>query len=167
MEISNLIEITEYDNNYDAYIEAIYSHFHNDFVKNPVKIFNGKRIVFKKEPYEKNKEAIFWHLVSEGPIESERNICLRRCERICWIKQLVCNCHTEHVNMWETKRGSDKRMIISKKDFSYVVILSDQKNVMVLITAYDVQHNSQKEKLRKEYEKYESAKNKNRQGSLF
>lgn len=35
------------------------------------------------------KEATFWHLISEGEVETERRIDILRCERIGWVRAML------------------------------------------------------------------------------
>ncbi len=48
------------------------------------------------------------------------------------------------------KRGSDERILIALPDFSYLVVLADRGDFVLLWTAYPVEHDHQKRKLWKE-----------------
>ncbi|MBN1320722.1 MAG: hypothetical protein JXA87_07775 [Thermoleophilia bacterium] len=100
-------------------------------------------------------EAGFWHLISDGLVEDERLPDLRRCERIAWPRPMIEADGTEQVNVWLSrgeawKRGS--RVAIALRDFSYVAILEYAGNHMLLVTAYLVEHDHRREKLRRQFE---------------
>lgn len=56
--------------------------------------------------------------------------------------------------VWRSERAGDKdRVVIALADFSYVVVLADRGEYVILWTAYCVEHEHRRGKLRKEYER--------------
>ena len=55
-DLPELITLSEYDGNFNLYLEAIYELFKKDFIeKHPV--FQGTRVGLKKHPQREGKEA--------------------------------------------------------------------------------------------------------------
>lgn len=148
-----LVLFEEYNGNWDRYIHALYSIFQNDFMDSTL-IFEKRRIRFKRYPMEQGKEATFWHLISKGSVEKERVPDLRRCERIAWPRPMIESIDTGFIFLWCNYRQREKRIVISLKDFSYIVILADRGEYVLLWTAYFVEQQHQRIKLQKEYEAY-------------
>lgn len=145
-----LLELSDFGGNWDRYLDAVYSAFVRDFIEWPPS-FRGRRFGMKRHPEFKGKEATFWHLTSEGAIETDRLPDLRRCERIGWPRQMLDAVDTNQVKCWTNTRGKDKRILIALPDFSYVVILADRGEYVLLWTAYPVEREHSREKLRREF----------------
>ena len=77
-----LVLLETYGGNWPAYEEALYEVYLNDFVRQET-YFRGNKIALKRHPELKGKAATFWHIISEGTVETERLPDLRRCELIC------------------------------------------------------------------------------------
>jgi hypothetical protein len=150
--VSWLPSLIPFSGEWESYLEKIYGIFKQDFVDDPPE-FNGKRGGMKKHPFFRGKEATFWHLISEGNIEKEREPDFRRCERIGWPRAIIETGHLHGVKVWENKRGSKRRTILSLPDFSYVVVLEVRRDYYLLWTAYPVCREHRKRKFEKEYEK--------------
>lgn len=149
--LPELVTLSDYAGDWDAYLEAIYRHFCHDFIATKP-AFPNRRWAMKRHPLEKGKEATFWHLISEGEIEGERLPDLRRCERIRWPRPMVDAVASDHVKVWTNRRHNEERVIIALEDFSYVVVLADRGEYILLWTAYCVEPEHRRNKLRKEYE---------------
>lgn len=89
-------------------------------------------------------------------MESERLPSLRRCERIRWPCAIITafNSQNENVKYWRNQRKNEERVVLALEDFSYVVILADRGEYVLLWTAYCVERQHQRDKLRREYEAY-------------
>src|SRR5437763_9746237 len=114
-----LVLLEDYENDWHQYLEAIYQFFCEDFViSRPT--FQGKRFGLKKHPMLKDKEATFWHIISEGKVEDNRIPDLRRCERIRWPRAIIEAAQSEHYKCWRNKRKEEERVLLALEDFSYV-----------------------------------------------
>jgi len=148
-----LVLLNDYENNWHRYFDVIYNFFRQDFVTSKPN-FKGKRFALKRNPVINGKEATFWHIISEGGVEGERLPDLRRCERIRWPRPIIEEVRSEHVKCWKNKRKEEVRVVIALEDFSYVVVLADRGDYVLLWTAYCVEQEHRRQKLRKEYEAF-------------
>jgi hypothetical protein len=148
-----LVELSASGGDWHRYVEVLYGHFRNDFLEtNPT--YPGRRWAMKRHPVFKGKEATFWHIISEGPVETERLPDLRRCERIRWPRRIIDACNTERVRCWPQERKGESRIAIATADFSYIVVLADRKEYVLLWTAFQVDHNHERRKYEKAYNAY-------------
>lgn len=155
--LPNLVLISDYDGDWDKYIETLYRFFRRDFFESKPS-FRNVPVGITKHPYSQGKEATFWHLISEGKIEEERIPDFERCKRIRWPRAIIENYSDSVVQVWETMRGREKRILlrfIFEKD-DYLVVLAEHKGMILLITAYLVTWQSQKRKLQQEFERYKA-----------
>ncbi len=102
----------------------------------------------------KGKEATFWHIISEGEVESERLPDLRRCERIRWPCAIIEASKDGLTKCWRTNRKGEERVVLTLEDFSYVVVLADRGEYVLLWTAFCVELEHRRQKLSREYEEY-------------
>jgi len=152
-----LPEILPFHGDWSAYVEEVYQVFRKDFFIERVH-FRDRRVSVRSEPRDQGKEAGFWHAISEGKEETNRIPDLRRCERVRWIRALL-EADTANVRIWKNWRGSDRRILVALPDFSYVVVLADRSKYVLFITAFCVEREHRRKKLRKEWEAWnQSAK---------
>lgn len=148
-----LILLEDFGNDWHAYLEAIYRIFFQDFITSTPRVEN-KRFAMKRHPIIEGKEATFWHIISEGTIENERLPDLRRCERIRWPRPMIEAITTGYVKYWKNMRGKEERIVIALEDFSYVVVLADRGDYILLWTAYCVEQEHTRRKLKNEFTNY-------------
>jgi hypothetical protein len=98
------------------------------------------------------KEATFWHLISEGELESDRLPDLRRCERIRWPRPVIEHTTEPVIKVWENERGSEKRVCLWLESAEYLVVLARRKSYVLIWTAFPVTEAHRKRKLQREYE---------------
>jgi len=146
-----LILLSDSGGDWSHYVEVIYAAFREDFVTHRPQ-FEERRCAFKRHPMIDGKEATFWHLISEGKEESDRLPDLRRCERIRWPRKMIER-SPANVRVWRSERPGDQRIVIALDDFSYVVVMADRGEYVILWTAYCVEQQHRREKLRKECER--------------
>lgn len=148
-----LVLLEDFGNNWHAYLNAIYAIFRQDFITSKPS-FDKKRFAMKRHPLIEGKEATFWHIISEGEVEDERLPDLRRCERIRWPRPMIEAINTGNVKVWKNIRRKEERIVIALEDFSYVVVLADRSDYILLWTAYCVEKEHTRQKLEKEYIAY-------------
>lgn len=148
-----LVLMSDYQNDWSLYLEALYQLFCKDFVTSKP-IYEGRRFALKRHPVMDGKEATFWHIISEGEVENERLPNLRRCECIRWPRPIIEAATSKGLKCWKNKRKQEERIIIALEDFSYVVVLADRGDYILLWTAYCVEREHSRQKLRKEYEDF-------------
>ncbi len=145
-----LVCLEDFGGTWQDYVAAIYSHFCKDFVESRP-LFGEHPVQIKRHPLLDNKEATFWHIISEGPEEEQRTPDLRRCERIRWPRPVIEHDTDSAVRYWQNKRGKEKRIVLWLYDSDYVVVLAVRKGYVVLWTAYPVSWSHTRKKLMKEY----------------
>ena len=115
--------------------------------------FRGKRMGMKRQPLIEGMPATFWHLISEGTGETERIPDLRRCERIAWPLAILKSVELDgRVLVWDEedpRRGP--KVLLALPDFSYLVVVDDRGDFVLLWTAYPVEREHQRKKLAKRY----------------
>jgi hypothetical protein len=148
--LPSVVLFNEFKGDWNKYLTFLYEVFKSDFINSGCN-YRGIKIAIKKHPQIDNKEATFWHLISEGKDESERTPDLRRCERIKWPKPIIENVPINEIKVWQNKRGSETRLCLWLEVAEYLVILAERNNYLLLWTAYPVTENHMKKKLLKEY----------------
>jgi hypothetical protein len=148
-----LVLFGDYGGNWDAYLDAIYAWFKQDFIDSKP-VFQGRRLGLKRYPLVHGKEATFWHMTSEGMDESNRTPDLRRCERIRWPKPVIEHSGNPKVKYWVSVKRNEDRIHIWLEKLDYVVVLADRKDFILPWTAFLVTREHTRAKLRKEYEAY-------------
>lgn len=149
--LPEIILLEAYKGEWGRYLEALYSVFKRDFLDSKPQ-FLGRNIALKRYPMENGKEATFWHFISEGKCEEDRLPDMRRCERIPWPRPIIESHETEQVLSWTTTRNGERRILLALDDFSYLVVLADRGHYVLPWTAYCVERDHQRRKLKREYE---------------
>ncbi len=152
--LPNLITLAEYEGSWPKYLKAIYAVFHRDFIASKP-TYPAKRFGMKRYPEYDGKEATFWHLISEGEIEGERTPDMRRCERIAWPRPIVDAIGTDSVRIWKNIRGRNQRILLAVEDFSYVVVLDERDDFVLLWTAFHVEYANKRRKYQRECEQWQ------------
>jgi hypothetical protein len=154
--LPKLILFEDHRGRWDLYIESIYNRYLQDFVERKV-YFRSTHVFVRFEPSYELKGATFWHIISEGKEESERQPNIRRCERIGWPRAIIENPSSD-VKIYETIRSwkgqQQKRINFILNDFSYLVVLAINGKRIDLVTAYPIERSHEREKKRREYENY-------------
>jgi len=148
-----LVLFTDYEGDWNRYLEAIYLWFKQDFIDNKP-VFQGRRLGLKRFPLSYGKEVTFWHMISEGKTEADRLPDFRRCERIRWPKPVIEHDDEPIIKVWGNQRGKEKRICLWLVPENYLVVLADRGNYILPWTAYVVEQDHQQRKLQKEYEAY-------------
>ena len=133
-----LVPLSSCGGSWEEYEEVLYEHFKNDFIRSQP-TFPGKAWGMKRHPLRNGKEATFWHIITEGEIETERTPDHRRCERIRWPRPIIEAIQAGTVRTWyqtRRKRGTETRIALALPDFSYVVILAVRRDSVLLWTAF-------------------------------
>ena len=134
------ISISDFGGNWETYVEELYRIFKKDFItKRPT--FLGKNVDIIHQQYEDNKERSFWHIVSSGTTDDDRQPDFERCEKIGWAGALIrCQSNCENYKVWvqyHDKSKKDRYYILCALE-KYLVVLEDRGSYLKLITAYPV-----------------------------
>jgi hypothetical protein len=150
--LPDLVRLSDHGGDWDRYLGATYEIYRQDFeVSRPT--FEGRPLAAKRHPISRGKEATFWHIVSSGPIEEERLPDLRRFERIRWPRAIIDHASEPAVLVWETLRRRDRRVCLWLESTDYLVVLARRSGYDLLWTAYPVDRDHTRRKLRKDYER--------------
>ncbi len=153
--LPDLVLLTDHENNWDKYLNALYSFYYKDFIESRP-VFRGEDLAVKKHPLIDEKEATFWHIIQEGEKEDERTPDLRRCERIRWPKPIIEHCEECGIKVWEneryTKKGKQISVCIWFEQVEYLIILRKRVGYILFWTGYPVTASHRKQKLEKEYQ---------------
>jgi hypothetical protein len=137
--LPKLLLLSESGGDWNKYCANVYDAFLSDFVASQP-TFRGKWIRFRKDPICQNKEAGFWHCISEGRDEQNRTPDIARCERIKWVRAVIENASDPRVEVWERRDGSECR-IHFWFDERYLVVLGERGRIYQLITAFCTDRN--------------------------
>jgi hypothetical protein len=148
-----LVLFNDYGGNWDAYLDAIYAWFKQDFIDSKP-VFQGRRLGLKRHPMTHGKEATFWHMIQEGEVENDRTPDFRRCERIRWPRPIIVHNGDSAIKIWRNQRGNEVRVCLWFAQENYLVILADRGDYILPWTAYLVEQPHRQRKLQREYEDY-------------
>lgn len=160
--LPDLIRLEDFDENdskYEAYFNALYDVFKNDFIDSTPS-YREKNVGLLSIGTSLGKDNNFWHIVTkkEFNISSlhERPPYIRRCERIKWPRAIIENAPDEHILIWNEldENGINLKVHLWLKDFDYVVVLIDRKSHYLLLTAYYVDSGHYRRNLQKRYDRY-------------
>ncbi|MCF6178133.1 MAG: hypothetical protein L3J63_01920, partial [Geopsychrobacter sp.] len=151
--LPDLILLENFDGDWECFLNAIYEIFKTDFVTSKP-IWRGRRLGLKRHPVSEGKEATFWHMISEGDDEKNREIDLWRCERIRWPRPVIEQSEEPEIKVWENRRRGETRICLWLESQEYLVILADRRGYLLPWTAYPVTRPHRKRKLQREYEEY-------------
>jgi hypothetical protein len=142
-------------NDYESMIARANGIFERDF-RNPrnAASFRGSRISVRRHPEQDGCSAAFWHLVTEGPVEERREPVSSRMERIAWPRVIIDNAENPtRVCCWSEMRGREEHWQLTLTDFSYLVVLAKRTDHALLLTAYAVEEDRRRDKLRKAFQR--------------
>ena len=150
--LPDLVLFQEYGGDWNAYLDAIYAYFEQDFVHSKPE-FRGRRLGLKRHPEYEGKYATFWHMTSEGSKEEERTPDFRRCERIRWPKPIIENDSDPAIKIWAEKRNGNNRIHIWYEDEGYLVVLDDRGDYILPWTAFYIEYENQRVKYTKRWKR--------------
>lgn len=159
--LKSLITLQDFEGNPVAYIDHLFEIFTRDFIVS-TPMFRGSK-VFHDQKDEGGKPQAFVHITTEENRETgERELCLRRCERMAWIRPIIEHADNEDVLVWnkeqQTSKGWKMRTYLYLHEEDFLVILEEKTKGHFMITAIYVDDPVQKKKHLKAYGQYISQK---------
>jgi hypothetical protein len=145
------------------YLDGLYSFFLIDLVDSGLYWKTPERqLSFRRQPTIDNRHAIFWHIVSTGNQgERLRRVDFNRCRRIHWIRPLIEQFNLDYpyrgrnyLNWWVSSRRGNPRYMLVNSDFTYVTIVEERNSYALLITAFPIEYDHRRDKMRREHEGY-------------
>lgn len=151
----NITKLEDFNGDYCEYEKEIYRLFSKDFIDKKM-YFKGSLVSHKKYPLRKEMSGTFWHIVSSGNDENNREPDLRRYETIEYPAFIIENCPDicPNILVWENTRKSKRRILIYCTSIRYLVVLEKKDSYLIFWTSYPVTYNHHHEKLLKEYNEY-------------
>lgn len=154
-----IVCLEHFSGDVSKYIDHVFSLFIRDFVDTPA-VFKGKRVLYDNKD-DNGKPAAFVHITTEeNKSTGQRELCLRRCERIAWVKAIIENHNDSSVLVWEkdqmTSKGMATRIYLYLEQADFIVILQEIKSGNFIVTAIYVDYPHQKRKHLKNYQKFQN-----------
>ncbi|RLA80404.1 MAG: oxidoreductase [Epsilonproteobacteria bacterium] len=151
----DLPDIYEFHGDWTTYVEELYEIYLETIVNDKTLKFENLPIRTRFKPMTDGKGYGFWHIISDGEEEDERDIDFRRCERLPWVHYCIKNAKQPPapISWWKNKRGSKTHIVILNEDNGFVIILEERKDYYLLKTAYVARSRRLKD-LKKERDKY-------------
>lgn len=133
----------------------LYARFCEIFKCVPRKTVIGKPLVFDERRLDSDKEEGFWHVVTKGKGEN-RLFDSRRARRIGWL-EMILDGTAPGVSRFSYLEGDGtKKLYFWIEEEDYVLILAERDSVVVLVTAYYVEHEWTRKDFRKKRAKGQS-----------
>jgi len=142
--------------NVNPWTNNTYSDLHHIFVRDFVDsqpVYRGKTIWFFPE-LEDEKHVVFWHLTTrDDKLTGERLPDLRRCERLPWVRPILCHALCPEILDWDYEEGDGTiKTYVWLKEHDFVVILKKYPDEgRRLITSFWVEYQHTKRSLMKKY----------------
>jgi hypothetical protein len=144
-----LARLEDFNGDSDAYIDHLFSLFTRDFITTRPQFKNVG--VFHDRGDDGGKPRTFTHITTEEDRSTQQRVlCLRRCERIAWIRAIIEHADDPLVLVWTKEQATPKRkavrtyLFLEQEDF--LVILQEMKRGHFMITAIYVDNPNQKAK---------------------
>lgn len=156
--LSPLLKLEDFGGDATAYLDSLFEVFTSSFITTPL-MFRGRRVFYDGTDFN-GKPKAFDHITTETNKETgERDLCLRRCERIGWIKDIIENCNDSAVLVWEKEyypqgKGAQKRTLLFLEQENFLIVLNELKNGQMLVTAIYVDYPNKKRRHLADYQEY-------------
>ena len=144
-----------------SFVDAILKIFNNDFLNsNNRPKFNGQKVFLKKSPKclfnGTEYDWSFYHIITkESTISKIREFDQDRAERIPYPRHFIDQATT--LKVWTKPDGGDRlKYYICDDSFEYMVILSERKNYIMLLSGFPL-GKSYSLKMQKEYKNYKNS----------
>lgn len=142
-------DLLQFSGNWDEYEAQLNALFLEQLARGGVE-FHGLPVRCRRHPENDGKWAAFWHLIQEGPVEEERLPCLRRCERLRWIRWVVeqGSAHPS-IDEWSNERKGERNTLLWFNE-EYLVVLTARSQYWLLKSAYCTDRSGRIRQLRRE-----------------
>jgi len=152
-----IIKLSDFKGDGEKYVNHLFTIFTRDFISN-TPTFKKKKILFDKGE-ENGKPRTFTHITTEeNESTNERELCLRRCERIGWVKPIIEHCGDNSVLIWEAehfgKRRISNRIYLFLECDDFLIVLEETKWGYYMITVIYVDSPNQKRKHLNAYQNF-------------
>jgi hypothetical protein len=154
--------LNDFGGAWESYQEQLYAQYARDFHDSvPMWPVGAKRFSIKRQPLVGGQCHTFWHIITEGDDEESRTPDLVRCERISWPRLILDEFartypaqSSDSIAWWIEPRGGEVRYHIALADFSYLVVVADRTDYVLLWTAFPIEREHQRRRKTAAYEAY-------------
>jgi hypothetical protein len=119
--------------------------------------FRGKKVLFDKTDDQGRPKAFVHITTEENKATGQRELSLRRCERIAWVRKVIENHTDPAVLFWEKehfgKRSSNRSYFFLEAE-DFLVILEELKHGHYIVTAIYVDNPVNKKRHLKAHKEY-------------
>lgn len=160
--LNQLVELSSFGGSFELYEEYLYGIFINTLYNHKV-YYNELPVGLKRYPEFRNKESSFYHLTCKDfnntGDENQRELDLRRCERLHWIKPAIetnhlCDCNQNCFYIYNKIVRNKERLHFLDVEDRYMVVLERRDGYYLLITAYYIEYDNILNRKIEEYERY-------------
>lgn len=137
----------------DTY-DRLYNWFRREIMATPLE-YRGKPVWYFPD-VEDGREVLFWHLTArKDRLTGQRLPDMQRCKRLPWLRPLLLNADDPRVLDWDHLEGDGTlKTYVWLKDHDYLAIMKKYPDSSRrLITAYWIEHENEKRKLLKKYQR--------------
>jgi len=148
----------------DKIIELLYDIFKSDFIDNRTYLAKDIYIDPKEKEKSKNKENIFWHIITRVHQKSKkRELDQQRAKRIKWIKSIILNHADSQIKLFYNYEKNNKiRLYLWAYDVDFIVIIQKLgKKSSYLVTSFYIDKHYNRNIYQKRYKNYMNKKDEN------
>jgi hypothetical protein len=164
MSLPDLITLSEFNGNWDAYVAYCYGVFERE-IRDARLTFLDLNVGCRRLPQTDSKDYRFWHLVSNNSDaskqEDDRIINLKRCERLRWIPYVLRQAQLKDASIlcWEKPmKHGESSLHFWLHNHDYLVVLGRRANYFMLTTAFPFEGTEGRIKSERDYRLKESKK---------
>jgi len=160
--LPELLLFSDYNNDWEEYIQILYQYFIEDFIDNKP-VINGYKLCLKRYPLREGKEATFWHLITRGIDETNRLPDKERCARIRWPKPIILNYTKREIKAFSRIIRGENRIHLWFESLDYVVVIAERYNQIkneyyyLPWTAFCIDENHTRRRFEKYYKAHKKA----------
>lgn len=149
--LPELVTLESYGGHWEAYIAGVHEIFSRDLLAATVEC-RGVRVELDRRILSGGRCEAFWHVTSQESPSGDREPDLRRCERIGWILAIIRRAgEPGYTKLWHDKRKNGRRVLVSTFDFNHLVVFSQRKLTLFLVTAFPIARSHQRQKLANQF----------------
>lgn len=115
-------------------IDALWKIYLRDLIDDPPACFSLRRFSVDRRIVESGHEYHFEHLTTSGT--APRTFDPYRASRLHWIKPMIEAYASPDVHAWRVRQNGERRLKIALPDYSYLVVVAEDRASVRLVTAF-------------------------------
>jgi len=142
------------DGVWEEVISRLYRVFEKDFILDQCH-FNDRLIIWDQRKLVGKYDEGFWHLITKLDNSiGDRFLDTPRARRLPWCKPTIENSTDNFIKVWEFLESSGRvKTYIWLENFDYLVIVQERRNVFFLVTAFHVDGDASRNRLKSKYDR--------------